>query len=274
MISDLVPLLLPETVIRVWTSPELLSWGLRFSLPTLFILLCHEMGHWLACRRHRLPATPPYFLPAPIGLGTFGAFIRIRGAIRSRRELLEVGVSGPLAGFAALLPFALLGVVLSEPVALPATSDSALSALRLFLPGESLLVKGLSVWWHGPLDAGQMLNPHPFLIAAWVGIFATTLNLLPLAQLDGGHVLYAALGRLQHRLAWPLWIALAALGFLWMGWWLWCAVVLIMGPRHPPLFDERTPLSARDRGLVLAAALLLLLCFMPVPIREVGLATG
>lgn len=274
MVSDLIPFLLPETVIRVWSSPELISWGLRFSLPTLFILLCHEMGHWLACRRHRLPATPPYFLPAPIGLGTFGAFIRIRAVIRSKRELLEVGVAGPIAGFLALLPFAILGVGLSEPVHISITEEARPDALLLYRPGESLLVRAATLLLHGRLDEGALLNPHPFLVAAWVGIFATMLNLLPLAQLDGGHVLYAAIGRAQRRLAWPLWAGLAALGLLWSGWWLWCAVVVVLGLHHPPVLDEDAPLAGRDRRLVASALLIFLLCFMPVPIRIVALAPG
>ena len=274
VVSDLIPFLLPETVARVWTNPELLAWGLRFSIPTLFILLCHEMGHWLACRRHRLPATPPYFLPAPLGLGTFGAFIRIRAVIRSKRELLEVGVAGPIAGFLALVPFAILGIALSEPVRIWVTSEPRPESLLLYQPGESLLVRGVALLLHGRLADGMVLNPHPFLLAAWVGVFATMLNLLPLAQLDGGHVLYAAIGRAQRRLAWPLWAGLAALGLVWSGWWLWCAVVLVLGLRHPPVLDEAAPLAGRDRWWVASALLIFLLCFMPVPLRVVMLAPG
>lgn len=269
MVTDLAPLLLPETVARVWLDPVLRSWGLRFAIPTMLILLCHELGHYVVCRRYRLPATPPYFVPAPIGLGTFGAFIRIRAAIRSRRELLDVGISGPIAGFAALLPVLIYGVAVSVPVvpAAPPAGDAA-GGLLLFLPGRSLLVVGLSRLFHGPLAEGAVLNPHPFLLAGWVGLFATMLNLLPLGQLDGGHVLFAALGRAQWKLAWPAWGLLAAGGFLWPGWWLWCVVVGLLGVRHPPLRDESTPLDPFRRGLALAGLLLFVLCFMPVPIRE------
>ncbi len=113
-----------------------------------------------------------------------------------------------------------------------------------------------------------MLNPHPLLLAGWVGLFATMLNLLPLSQLDGGHVLYAVVGRLQWKLAWPLWGMLALSGLFWPGWWLWCAVIGILGVRHPPVQDESTPLDPFRRGLALAGLLLFALCFMPVPIRE------
>jgi membrane-associated protease RseP (regulator of RpoE activity) len=272
VVTDIVPLLLPETVARVWGDPTLRGLGFRFALPTLFILLCHELGHYLVCRKHGLPATPPYFVPAPIGLGTFGAFIRIRGAIRNRRQLLEVGVSGPIAGFAALLPFLLYGVAHSRPVELGALAAPEAPGLQLFLPGQGLLTSGVVWLFHGALPAGAVLNPHPFLLAAWVGLFATMLNLLPLGQLDGGHILYAALGRRQPWLAWPLWGALALVGLAWPGWWLWCVIVLVLGLRHPPLVDEAEPLDRVRTGLALAAALLFALSFMPVPIREVVLA--
>ncbi len=116
-----------------------------------------------------------------------------------------------------------------------------------------------------------MLNLHPFALAAWFGLFATALNLLPLGQLDGGHILYAAAGRLQRRLALPLWLALAAGGLAWPGWWLWCAIVLAMGLRHPPVVDEWTPLDRRRRALALLALALFLLSFMPVPMRGINL---
>lgn len=270
VVTDIPPFLLPETIARVWLDPTLRSWGLRFALPTLWILLCHEMGHYLVCRRYRLPVTPPYFVPAPIGLGTFGAFIRIRGAIRSRRELLDVGISGPIAGFAALVPILIYGVARSIPVVPPSPpAHDPSGGLLLFLPGHSMLVAGLSWIFHGTLPEGAVLNPHPLMLAGWVGLFATMLNLLPLGQLDGGHVLYAAVGRVQWRLAWPLWIALALAGFLWSGWWLWCVVVGLLGVRHPPVRDETTTLDPLRRGLALAGLLLFLVCFMPVPIRGV-----
>ena len=252
----------------MWSEPRLLRLGLGFSLPTLLILLCHELGHWFVCRRHRLDATPPYFLPAPVGLGTFGAFIRIRGLVRSKRQLLDVGVSGPIAGFVALLPVLVAGVWLSAPSALPLAPGGGLTLL-LYRPGDSLLSIALTRLVHGELPPGWVLNPHPLLLAGWVGLFATMLNLLPLAQLDGGHVLYAALGRLQRRLAWPLWAGLALLGLRWPGWWLWCVIVLVLGLRHPPVTDEAEPLDPRRRRLAWVALAIFALTFMPEPIAVV-----
>ncbi|MGB3564019.1 MAG: site-2 protease family protein, partial [Thermoanaerobaculia bacterium] len=136
--TDLVPFLTPGTIAAVWSDPDLLATGLMFSLPALFILLCHELGHYLACRRYGLPATLPYFIPAPLGLGTLGAFIKIKAQIRSKRELLDVGASGPIAGFLALLPFLLYGVAKSQPAAVQLASANEPSNLVLLLPGKCL----------------------------------------------------------------------------------------------------------------------------------------
>jgi len=268
VVTDLNPYYLTLSSVRaVWTDPELRRAGLQFAAAALFILLCHEMGHWIACRRHRLPATLPFFLPAPVGLGTFGAFIRIRAPVRSKRQLLDVGVAGPLAGFVALLPILVLGVAWSHPVSLSASRIPAGYVVELYRPGESLLLTGLTRLLHGHLGSGEILNPHPFLLAGWFGLFATMLNLLPLAQLDGGHILYAAAGRWQRRWAWPLWAVVALLGFFWPGWWLWSVIVLLMGVRHPRVVDEEEKLDPRRRRLAVAALVVLVLSFMPGPIR-------
>lgn len=266
--TDLLPWLGPETVRRVWGDPGLLRLGLAFSLPTLFILLCHEMGHWLACRQYGLPATPPFFLPAPIGLGTLGAFIRIRAPLRTRRELFDVGVAGPLAGFVALLPFLLYGVARSTPMAIEPVVPEEAGAL-LLLPGKCLAIELLGRAIHGPLAAGSILELHPTALAAWVGLLATALNLLPLGQLDGGHILYAATGRLQRWLAPPLWVGLAVAGWFWRGWWLWCLLVLVMGLVHPPVRDERPSLGRGRTALALLAAAIFALSFMPLPLSIV-----
>jgi hypothetical protein len=265
--TDLEPLLSPRTIVAVWSDPHLLRSGLEFALPALFILLCHEMGHWIACRRHRLPATLPYFLPAPVGLGTFGAFIRIRAPVRSKRQLLDVGVWGPLAGFLALLPVLVAGVALSHPELPTIRGVPPGVELDLYRPGESLLLLGLIRLFHGALPAGEILQPHPLLLAGWFGLFATMLNLLPLAQLDGGHVFYAAAGSRQRRWAWPLWGALVLLGFAWSGWWLWSVIVLLMRVRHPRVLDEREPLDRRRKLLAGAALAIFVIGFMPTPIR-------
>ena len=263
-----VPLLIPATVAAVWSDPALLALGFSFSLPVLFILLCHELGHYLACRRYRLPATPPFFLPAPLGLGTFGAFIRIRAPIQGKRELFDVGIWGPLAGFAALVPFLLAGIARSHPSPLDAVPPEVAGG-SLLLPGDCLAVRLAARWFHGPLPDGTVLDLHPFALAAWFGLLATAINLLPLGQLDGGHILYAVTGRLQRRLALPLWLALGLAGLMvWSGWLLWSVIVLFMGLYHPPLRDETTPLGTGRRLLALLALAIFVLSFMPVPVQE------
>lgn len=267
-VPDAWPLLIPSTVAAVWTDPELLALGLSFSLPVLTILLCHEMGHWVACKFYRLPATPPFFLPAPVGLGTFGAFIKIKAPIHGKKELFDIGVWGPLAGFAALLPFLLVGVARSEPVAIDPAPLEAAGGL-LLVPGDCLAIRLATSWFHGPLPDGAVLDLHPFALAAWFGLLATAINLLPLGQLDGGHILYAVTGRLQRRLALPLWLALGLAGLLvWTGWLLWSVIVLFMGLYHPPVRDESIPLGPGRRLLALVALAIFVLSFMPVPLRS------
>jgi membrane-associated protease RseP (regulator of RpoE activity) len=265
--TDLLPWLTPRMVRDVWTQPALLVPGLQFSLSAMLILLAHELGHYVACRRYGLPASLPYFLPAPFGLGTLGAFIRIKAPLRDKRQLFDVGVAGPFAGFVVLLPFLIVGLAWSTPAPLPVAAHAELAVAQIWLPGAGLLWTLLVRVLHGPLAPGTILNLHPFALGAWLGLFATMLNLLPLGQLDGGHILYAALGRIQRRLAWPLWVALGALGLYWPGFLVWSVITLLIGVRHPPVTDEAAPLGRARAWLAVAALLLFIGCFMPVPLR-------
>lgn len=255
--------LTPRLIAAVWTHPDVLATGLAFSLPALAILLCHEMGHYVTCRIYGIPCTPPYFLPTPLTFGTFGAFIRIKAPIYSKRQLFDVGIAGPLAGFVALVPFLLYGIAKSQPARLAAPAGGE----GIVYLGHCLAIELVSRAFHGPLTPGMVLNLHPVAMAAWLGLFATSLNLIPLGQLDGGHILYAALGRLQRRLALPLWLGLALLGFHWPGWLLWCVIVLVIGLFHPPVSDESLPLDGKRRALAVVALLLFVLCFIPMPLR-------
>lgn len=270
VVTDAVPLLTPATVAAVWRHPEVLAQGLAFSLAALFILLCHELGHYLTSRRYGLPTSPPFFLPAPIAIGTFGAFIRIRAPIRGKRQLFDIGIAGPLAGFVALLPFLVYGVAHSRPAPLAAITSPPDLAVVLLLPGKCLAFELVTRWFHGPLPAGTVLDLHPFALAAWFGLLATAINLLPLGQLDGGHILYAVAGGAQRRLALPLWLALGLAGVYWTGWLVWCVIVLVMGLRHPPVRDESEPLDRGRRALAWVALAIFVLAFMPVPLREMG----
>ena len=251
----------PRVIAAVWGDPRLLRIGLAFSLPALTILLAHELGHYIACRRYRLPSTLPYFLPIPLNFGTFGAFIKIQAPIRSKKELFDVGIAGPIAGFLALIPFLLYGIAHSEPASLSASPPGGLLAL-----GKCLAIELAWLLFHGPHGGDTYLNLHPVALGAWLGLLATAINLIPLGQLDGGHILYAATGRLQRRLALPLWLALGLVGFYWPGWLLWCLVVLLIGLHHPPVRDERIPLDRKRRLLAWLALLIFALSFMPVPL--------
>jgi membrane-associated protease RseP (regulator of RpoE activity) len=253
-----------EGVVAVWRNPRLLRVGLEFSFAAMTILLAHEMGHYIACRRYRLACTPPYFLPVPINFGTFGAFIRIKQPIRDKRQLFDVGVAGPLAGFVVLIPFLLYGIAHSQPARLVLAPHES-----VLVPGRCLAFILATRLFHGPLPPGTYLNLHPVALGAWLGLLATSLNLLPLGQLDGGHILYAATGRLQRRAALPLWLGLTLLGWKWQGWLLWSVIVLVIGLYHPPVWDERGPLDRRRQAVAWLALLVFVLSFIPVPLAEI-----
>jgi len=263
------PFLLPGVVLQVWRNPDLLRMGLAFSITAMTILFAHEMGHYVACRLYRLPCTLPYFLPVPINFGTFGAFIKIKAPISSKRQLFDVGIAGPIAGFVTLIPFLLYGIAHSHPAALRAAPSLTAAAGEILLPGRCLAIE-LATWlFHGRLAEGMVLNLHPVAYGAWLGLLATAINLLPLGQLDGGHILYAVTGRLQRRLAFPLWLVLGVMGLYWRGWLLWCVIVLLIGLYHPPVYDESTPLDPKRRALAWLAFLMFVLSFMPVPIAAI-----
>jgi len=269
VIAMTLPLLTPTTIAQVWGNPALLVKGLQFAIPALLILLCHELGHYLACRRHRVSATLPFFIPLPLALGTLGAFIRIREPLRDKRELFDVGVAGPLAGFVVLLPFLFYGIAHSRPVPIPLPGPGEVADGFLLVPGATLGMRLVTFLFHGTLPAGTMLDLHPTALAAWFGMFVTALNLIPLGQLDGGHILYAALGPTQRRLAPPLWLLLVLLGLTsWMGWLLWGGITLAMGLRHPPVRDEERPLDRVRQVVAVLTLVILILSFTPLPLAE------
>lgn len=261
-LSDRLPLLTPGAVATIFGSPELLLHGLRFALPTLLILGCHEWGHWWACRRHGLLTRPPVFLPAPIAIGTFGAFIRILEPVRSRRQILEVGASGPWAGLLALAPLLLWRVVV------PPTATGANDAVELSEPALLRLARAGAEALSGEAPWSLPLSsPDPLLFALWIGLLVTAFNLLPLGQLDGGHVLYALVGRRQHRIALVLWSALLIAGLWWPGWWVWAVITLVTGLRHPATIDHDAALGRRAAAFAAATLILWLLVGSLVPIR-------
>jgi len=241
-----------------FTDPAQLLTGIPFSVALLVILFVHEMGHYMACVYYRLDASLPYFLPAPSFIGTFGAFIRIRSAIYSRKTLFDVGIAGPIAGFIALIPFLITGLALSKQVPEIAEQGDLVFGTPLLLTYfEHLFFPGVP---------SSDIYLHPIARAAWVGLFATALNPLPIGQLDGGHILYAVFGEKHKALSWITLAALIPLGFLYWPWWVWAVGLFFFGRKHPYVSDE-IPLGWKRKLLALFALVIFLICFMPAPIQ-------
>lgn len=247
-----------------WSHPSRLLLGLPFSATLLLILLAHEMGHFVYCVRHRVYATLPFFLPSPLLMGTFGAVIRIRSPIPSRRALFDIGIAGPIAGFLLAVPALAYGMTLSRLApGLVAASDVQFGHSLIFY-----LLRGLAPQTAAPW---RDLYLHPVAVAAWVGMLATTLNLLPGGQLDGGHIVYALFPRAHRWISRVTVLGLALFGLrYWPGWLMWGLVVLFTGTRHPEVPLERD-LDAARKLLGIVALLIFLLTFMPSPIPGHGL---
>lgn len=252
--------------VRPWRDPAVLGLSLLYAVVLIGILLGHEMGHYLTCRRNGLSATLPFFLPAPTLIGTMGAFIKITSPITRKRQLFDVGLAGPLMSFALSVPALGIGLALSKSVpSLP--SDGALYF------GEPLLSKILTAAFFPNSGAGQDLILHPVAFAGWVGLLVTAMNLFPLGQLDGGHVSYAVFGpraRTISRVFLGLFVVMGI--FFWMGWLVWALLILALGLRHPRTWDEDAPLG-RKRTLLAAFALVMFaLSFIPDPVRGYNVA--
>ena len=247
----------------VWQSPRLLLGGLPFSLALMSILGAHELGHYLYCRRYYVRATLPFFIPAPTLIGTLGAFIRIGGPIPSRMALFDIAIAGPIAGFVPAVPIMLAGLALSHPVAGVSDPDLQFGFPLIFQVGHLLLHR---VFSHagGPSLAHYYL--HPVAIAAWAGMLATALNLLPGGQLDGGHLVFAVSPRLHRYLSRGMILSLVALAwFCWVGWLLW-ALLLALSSLRQPHVPRRPELGPGRRRLTLLALAMLVLTFTPAPI--------
>ena len=249
----------------IYSDPLALAAGLPFALTLLTILLAHELGHFFACRYHRIHASYPFFIPFPSFIGTFGAFILMRSSIRTNRALFDVGASGPLVGFVFAFPALLYGVVHSKAVL-----DLADPAHAEVIFGTPLLLRLLDAIFHPGVDPSLLLLP-PIGRAAWVGLFATAINLLPTAQLDGGHILRSVNPRMHRLFTLFLPFALALLGYLghWNGWYVWAALLFaIRLLRISPVYDP-VPLDQNRRQLAIAASLILIFSFTPAPITIV-----
>ena len=250
-------------------KPSLILQGLPFSIPLISILLAHEMGHFLACRYYGVRCTPPFFIPAPISItGTLGAFIKIKSPFHHKRALFDIGIAGPLAGFVFTLPTLWIGVGLSKLIPKGALGTGGLSF------GEPLVFRMFGKLILGYAPSRQDMVAHPIAMAAWFGLLATSLNLLPIWQLDGGHIAYAMFGPArQKKVSIATVVALIIVSFL--GWptpsyLLFGLLLLIIGARlrfyHPPTLMDGEDLGGGRFFLGLLALLILIIAFTPVPV--------
>lgn len=237
-----------------------LSASLAFSVALLAILLAHEMGHYVVARIHGFALSLPVFVPFPAGFGTLGAIIRLRSPPRSRQALLEMGLAGPLAG--AVVAFAILLVTLpwtEEAAALP-------PGQTVLIFNDPLILRVVGVLTMGEAP-GRYAMLHPAAVAAWVGCLVTGINLLPIGQLDGGHAFNAVFPRAARALSVVGAVALLVGGFWWSGWFVWGALLLLLGAGRPLPVAEEPPLPLRSRVVAALGLLLFVLTFMPVPME-------
>jgi len=235
--------------------------GAPFSIPLMIILGSHEFAHYINSRRHHVEATLPYFIPFPLNIfGTLGAVIKMKSPILDRVALIDIGASGPLVGFVLSVIFCVAGLSMSNSEAIKPIASGEMSL------GGSLLYVGLvKLFVHADL-AKDAVNLHPIAVAGWVGLFVTSINLMPVGQLDGGHISYAFLGR-RHRLVSRIFIGvLAVMGLFFIGWLMWAVLLIIMGTKHPPVMDPRAPLDFKRKLAGAASLVIFIITFPPIPV--------
>lgn len=272
------------------TSLEDRLWGSAFfSVSVMLILTAHEMGHFVMAKHHGVDSTWPFFIPVPLGFGTMGAVIRLRSRIPTRDALVDIGAAGPLAGLAVCVPLWCAGVWLSRVAPSADLSDTFPGQFSLWhlaaswgapepegellqIFGDNLLGLGLQRLIKGPLPPGHDLYAHPVLVAAWFGFLVTMLNLLPVGQLDGGHLTHAWFGdkaeSLGHLVAGLILLAAVLFSSSWLVWFL--LVVFVVRFRHPPVVDDTVPLSRSRKAVCVVCFVLTVLTFMPAPLRFVA----
>ncbi len=252
------------------SEPSRLLLGVPFAGTLMLILLAHEMGHFVYCMRYGVYATLPYFIPAPTLIGTLGAFIRIRSPIRTRAALFDIGIAGPIAGFVVATATLLFSLTLSKPMPpyVP-VSDFQLGYPLIFEAMHRLLLAfGYSGPGKIPLSAAYL---HPTAVAAWVGMLATALNLLPGGQLDGGHITYAVAPRAHYYVSRITIVVLLIASWWWVGWLVWAFLLRISGMRHPQV-SQVPDLGEARKWLFIFAIAMLVLTFSLAPFQGGGLA--
>jgi membrane-associated protease RseP (regulator of RpoE activity) len=249
--------------VNVIEEPFKVYKGLPFSIALLLILLFHEFSHYLASKKHRIEASLPYFIPAPTLFGTFGAVIKMKSPITTKNALIDIGASGPIAGFIISVIATIIGLSFSR--IMPAHDIANVISL-----GDSLLFKGLTRVILGAVPDNQDVYLHPVALAGWIGFFVTSLNLIPIGQLDGGHILYALLGDKHAVISKLLVGVMFIMGFLlWDGWIIWGVLLIILGFKHPPIVYSEIPLDPKRKIIGWISLAIFVLTFTPVPIMIV-----
>jgi membrane-associated protease RseP (regulator of RpoE activity) len=244
---------------KLLSHPQVLLAGIPFAFTLIGILLAHELGHFFACRYYGISASYPYFIPAPTLIGTLGAFIRIRSAIYNRKALFDVGLAGPVVGFLFAVPALAIAVFYSRVVPFS-------EAHSVVVFGQPLVLRLLVAVLRPGVAPGDLLL-HPVGRAAWVGLFATSLNLLPAGQLDGGHILYSVASKYHKKITLAVALLLVPLGiYFWKGWIMWAVLLLAIGFRHPPLMNRWEQLDRPRFFWAAIAVVIFVLCFMPMPV--------
>lgn len=272
-----------------------ISSGISFSAALVFILGAHEMGHFLYGRKYGVDITPPYFIPAPpppiSPIGTFGAFIKIKSPISTKRALFDIGIAGPIAGIMAAIPVIIVGIKLSSVV-----ESGSKSLENGFILGSPLIFSLIADSIIGKIPDGYNLLLHPVAFAGWIGLFVTALNLIPAGQLDGGHIIYSIFSKKWHKRTSIMIIVLLLLFGLgtrpiiqhiqsylegtslynykdvlyfegWAGWLLWAVLLTLLGTKHPPTMYDEIQLDAKRKFLSVVALFIFIGCFTPMPIR-------
>jgi len=241
-------------------EPALIVKGLPFSLTLLGILLVHEFSHYFMSRKHGVDSSLPYFIPAPTLFGTLGAFITMRSRITTRNALMDIGSSGPIAGFLVSIGATVIGLIYSDVQAVSSSGE-------MIVLGDSLLFSLLTRLIIGTVPAGFDVYMHPVAFAGWIGFFVTSLNLIPVGQLDGGHIAYAIMGE-KHR-----WVSRVLIGvllvmgiFVFSGWVVWAVLLFVLGSKHPPILYPYIPLDPKRRAVGMTALIIFILTFIPVPV--------
>lgn len=246
-------------------DPQIIFLSFIYAVVLIVILLSHELGHFLTARHYGIDATLPFFIPAPTLIGTMGAFIKIRSAITRKKQLFDIGVAGPLTGFILAVPALIIGLSLSKVVPhLPREGSYLLGEPLLLKLAGSIIFRGVSP------DSDLIL--HPVAFAGWVGVLVTALNLFPIGQLDGGHVLYAILGQKSRSYSRYILVAFIVMGTVfWFGWFFWALLIGIIGLKHPQIVDEEVPLTPGRKWIAIFVLIIFILSFIPDPIKGFSL---